>query len=98
VNEDGILKLPAVVIQELDRRRGWISRAQFVLYLLERHSSEPSAGPPYATRDDLQELSEWVRGLLLSFLDLLVTLEGWPAGQPSHCLAYLLRRGPLNGS
>ena len=102
MNEDGILKLPAEVIQELDRRRGWISRTQFVLYLLEAHTGGPSSEPRYATRDDLQELSEWVRGLLRSFLDLLITLEVGPAvprgPTPSHRLADLLRGGMPNSS
>ena len=102
VSEYAMLKLPLEAIKEIDKRRGLLSRSNYVWSLLDGPDPARDQRHASATREELEDLQRWVRSLLRSFLDFTVTfgleLGIQPGKDSNHLLAELERKGRTNGT
>ena len=75
MNDDGLLKLPLEAMKEIDSRRGRMSRSDFIRYLVNNQVRSQSKLKTYVTQEEFREFQEWVKSLLRSFLEFVVTFD-----------------------
>ncbi len=76
------LNMRVEAINEIDRRRGWMSRSNYVWSLLDGHSALGTRHEPGVSREEFEEFRQGMKRLVRGFMDFVVAFGLEPYAPP----------------
>ena len=76
------LNMRVEAINEIDRRRGWMSRSNYIWSLLDGHSTPVPRREPGVNREEFEEFRLVMKRLVRGFMDLVVAFGVEPYAPP----------------
>ena len=76
------LNMRVEAINEIDRRRGWMSRSNYIWSLLDGHSTPGPRREPEVNREEFEEFTLEMKRLVRGVIDLIVAFGMEPYAHP----------------
>ncbi len=76
------LSMRVEAINEIDRRRGWMSRSNYIWSLLDGHSTPGARWEPGVSRGEFEEFRQEMKRLVRGFMDFVVAFGVNPDASP----------------
>ena len=86
MSDDGELYLPAEAIKEIDSRRGWMSRSNYVWALIDGNGLPGQDSQRGITHEEFEEFRQEVKDLVHTVLDFALRLGVKMAIRPNERL------------